>query len=579
MSEKFSLGSYTGTVDRALSGAAQNDYAGRIWAKDVTLWKGDPSHRKIIENALGWLTVAADMKKIVPELRAFADSVRQKRFTAAFLLGMGGSSLCPGVCAEIFGTRPGYLQLVVLDTTDPAAILSAENSADLVHTLFIVSSKSGGTIESASLHKYFYEKLRSLKGENAGDNFVAITDPGTSLEKLAHDQRFLRIFLNPKDIGGRYSALSYFGLVPMALIGMDIATILDRALGMAELCRETKNPAANPGVLLGTVLGGLAAEGRDKVTFAISPEISAFGYWIEQLIAESTGKEGTGILPVEAEVLGSPARYGTDRVFVSMNLAPTADSFTETELRALETDGHPVLRYKLQDRLEIGGEFFRWEFATAVAGAVLKIDPFDQPNVQESKDNTARLIQQYIDTGRLPEDAPQLPEGPLSLYCESALAGTVLAGSTAQSSIWDVLSIFFKLARAHDYVAIMAYLQRSATSTASLNLIRGLLGDNLKAATTVGFGPRFLHSTGQLHKGGPNKGVFLQITCEDRQDLPIPGERYSLGTLKQAQALGDLQSLIAHGRRVLRIHIKGEVGAGLERLSRIISDIFTTQEV
>ena len=573
MSEKLSLGGYSETVDRTLSNAARNNYAGRIWARDASLWKEDPGHQKIIANSLGWLTVAADMKKNVPELQSFADSVRHKGFTAAFLLGMGGSSLCPDICSEIFGTRKGYLQLVVLDTTDPAAILAAENATDLARTLFIVSSKSGGTIESASLHKYFYEKLRRLKGNNAGDNFVAITDPGTSLEKLAHDQGFLHVFLNPRDIGGRYSALSFFGLVPMALIGMDIETILNRALHMAELCRETRNSAANPGTLLGAVLGALVLERRDKVTFAISPELSAFGYWLEQLIAESTGKEGTGILPVEGEVLGSPVRYGSDRVFAGMNLAETADSLSESGLGALETAGHPALRYRLQNRLDIGGEFFRWEFATAVAGAVLKIDPFDQPNVQESKDNTARLIQQYISTGRLPEDPPQLSEDPLSLYCKP------IRSSTGQDNIPEALSAFLKLVRPHDYVAIMAYVQRSAGATASLNLIRGLLRDNLKMATTVGFGPRFLHSTGQLHKGGPNNGVFLQITCEDKQDLPIPGEQYSFATLKRAQALGDLQSLIAHGRRVLRVHIRGEVGEGLERLSRIISGIFATQAV
>jgi glucose-6-phosphate isomerase len=567
MQEQFLLASYQGMVDRALAEAAAKSYAARIWSRNSSLWKQDPQHKKIIENALGWLTVAEDMKPKVSEIGAFVETMREKEYTTACLLGMGGSSLCPEVCATTFGTKPGYLRLIVLDTTDPASILSAEESTDLPHTLFLVSSKSGGTIESASLHKYFYEKLREVKGDKAGENFSAITDPGTSLERLAHEQGFLRVFLNPKDIGGRYSALSYFGLVPMALIGLDLNQILERALLVAQACRN-EIPAGNPGLRLGVTLGALARQGRDKVTFHLAPEISAFGYWVEQLIAESTGKEGVGILPVEGEALEDLSLYCSDRVFVHVGIEGKEERAAEARLLALEKAGHPVLRWVIRDKLDIGGEFFLWEFATAAAGAVLGINAFDQPNVQESKDNTQRLIREYQATGRLSEGEPIAREAALSLYCDFELNPRTSNVGTAASPgrLREELSAFLNLAVPGDYCALMAYIKREPATTSLLDCIRRRIREKLRATTTLGYGPRFLHSTGQLHKGGANNGIFIQITADNARDVPIPGESYSFGTLKEAQASGDLQSLVQHGRRAVRLHISGDLHAGLNQI-------------
>ncbi len=576
MNERYSLGRYWSLVDRAVEEAGEKSYVRRIWAKDATLWKDQPEHQRIIRNALGWLTVAADMGGHAAELQAFADSVRKAGFSSACLLGMGGSSLCPEVCAITFGTKPGFLNLIVLDTTDPATISSAENRIDLMRTLFIVSSKSGGTIESASLHKYFYDKVARTNPDQAGKHFIAITDPGTVLEKLALDQGFLRLFLNPTDIGGRYSALSYFGLVPMALLGIDVPELLQRADRMALRCQSSAAASENPGLVLGVTLGALARERRDKVTFVLEPEIAGLGYWLEQLIAESTGKENVGILPVEGEPLGDPPFYGEDRVFVHLGLSGSQNPAADEKIRALENSGHPVLRWKLTDKLDLGAEFFRWEFATAVAGAVLGINAFDQPNVQESKDNTQRLIREYLDRGRLPEEAPALKEGDFSVFCASELANRLgLPKHSAANPFptMKALETFFRMAQPGDYVAFLAYLEMSEQNHAALNELRKPVRDKLKAATTLGFGPRFLHSTGQLHKGGGNNGFFIQITAADQSDLSIPGEAYSFGTLKKAQALGDLQSLQMHGRRALRLHIDGNYSAGLKGLTGIMSDI------
>jgi transaldolase / glucose-6-phosphate isomerase len=574
MKERFALGKYREAVDEAGAAAVRESWVDRIWAKNPSLWKDDPAHGKIIEGSLGWLTIARDMRPRVQEIQSFVESVRGMGFKTACLLGMGGSSLCPEVSAATFGTRTGYLELVVLDTTDPVSIITAENALDLPRTLFVVASKSGGTIESASLQKYFYEKLWEMKGEKAGENFIAITDPGSPLDRLAQDLAFLQIFRNPKDIGGRFSALSYFGLVPMVLIGVDLDAILDRALRTAENCRGA-DPSVNPGLRLGIALGVLARSGRDKVTLVLPPEIHTFGYWVEQLVAESTGKEGVGILPVEGEPLAASAVYQDDRVFVGITPAGKGEPAVDVQLRRLEGDGHPVLRLEIDDALDLGGEFFLWEFATAVAGAVLKINPFDQPNVRESKDNTQRLIRQYLDTGLFEVTKPLAMDGLLSLYCFPEMAAKILlsTGGAGKNGLRAALAAFFKLIRPHDYFALLAYLERSKENSRLLATIRLSLRDKLRAATTLGFGPRFLHSTGQLHKGGPNNGLFLQITAADADDLSIPGDGYSFGTLKKAQATGDLQSLEMHGRRALRLHIDGDIKEGLENLVSILQQL------
>jgi glucose-6-phosphate isomerase len=565
MKPEFSLGKYRPDFEQALGEAASKSYVKRIWARDPALWKDEDAHQKIIRKSLGWLTVAEEMKENLREIQRFSDSVRGEGFTTVCLLGMGGSSLCPEVAASTFGTREGFLKLVVLDTTVPASLLAAEKGLDLARTLFLVSSKSGGTIESASLQKYFFEKVRASKGSNAGASFAAITDPGTPLEKLGHDQGFRRVFLNQPDIGGRYSALSYFGLVPMALIGVDVASLLDRATNMAAECRQ-EDPQSNPGLQVGVALGMLALHGVDKATFVLGPEFEAFGYWVEQLIAESTGKDGNGVVPIEGEVLGVPAVYQQDRVFIHLDLAGKPEPFVHAQLHALEQAGHPVLRWELRDKLDLGCEFFLWEFATAAAGAVMRINPFDQPNVKESKDNTQRLIEHFYATGKIDERAPVTQEKLLSLWCDPI--ETLSPGG--QAGLLSSLRDFLRLARPRDYIALLAYVERSPATSAAMRVIRGVLRDNLRRATTLGYGPRFLHSTGQLHKGGANNGIFIQLTAADPRDVAVPGERYTFDTLKRAQSSGDFEALVKHGRRAVRLHIDGDVAEGLDRLGSIL---------
>jgi glucose-6-phosphate isomerase len=567
MKDEYVLGSAQPIVQQAMAVASSRSYAARLWAKDASLWKQEPEHRRIISNALGWLTVPDAMQKRIFEIEQFAREARSDGLGSVFLLGMGGSSLCPEVCARTFGTREGYLGLTVLDTTDPDAILAAERGTDLARTLFLVSSKSGGTIESASLEKYFHARLTA-----PGRNFAAITDPGTSLERLAGERGYRRVFSNPADIGGRYSALSYFGLVPMALVGIDIGSLLARAADMARRCGPAAVAGANPGVVLGATIGALARAGRDKLTFVLAPEIGALGYWLEQLIAESTGKEGMGIVPVEGEPLGDTAVYGNDRVFVAVSVAGSKNPPPAAQLTALAAAGHPVLAWEISDTLDLGAEFFRWEFATALAGAILGINPFDQPNVQESKDNTGRLIRAYRETGRLDEGEPLWSGDGIAAYAPRALAERLAIGSLER-----LVGSYLRLARADDYFGMLAYLDRSGTTTAALDAMRRAVRDRLRIATTVGFGPRFLHSTGQLHKGGADNGLFLQLTADPREDLAIPGEPYTFGTLRRAQALGDFQSLEAHGRRALRLHLGRDVRAGLTALAEIVGETLSKE--
>ncbi len=564
MKPQLSLGRYQDAFESELRRASEESFVGRIWARDPGVWKNDPAHTAIIGRSLGWLNVVRDMKGRTGEILRFTEDVRTRGFRTACLLGMGGSSLCPEVCALTFGAKPGFLRLIVLDTTDPATILDAEKRMNLAETLFVVSSKSGGTIESSSLEKYFYAKLREVKGNAAGENFVAITDPGTSLERLAHEQGYRKAFLNPADIGGRYSALSFFGLVPMALLGMDVDAVLDRASAVADQCRAT-DAEENPGLRLGVALGTLARAGRDKATFVFAPEIAAFGYWVEQLVAESTGKEGVGIVPVEGEPAAAVPVYQGDRVFVHVDVAGKNDPAVHSLLRALEEAGHPVLRWQLVDTMGIAGEFFLWEFATAVAGAVMRIDPFDQPNVQESKDNTRRIIQRYEQGGKVDDGRPLLTEGPLSLFGPPELA--------RENSLPAALAKFLEGAGPSDYVALLAYVQRSAATETALQVIRAGLLNRTQRATTLGFGPRFLHSTGQLHKGGANTGLFIQITAADPEDAAIPGERYSFGILKKAQSSGDLEALRKHGCRAIRVHIDGGLEEGLRLLDRTFGEV------
>ena len=524
-----SLGAHLPDVEAAVTRLQEQDVVNRIWGKDHTVWKPDPVE---ITDRLGWLKVTDTMHDQVGALQTLAQEVRDTGYRHVVLLGMGGSSLGPEVLRQTFGNVPGYPELIVLDTTVPAWVQAVTEAIDPAHTLFLVSSKSGGTVETLSGYKYFRDLVEQTVGaEEAGAHFVAITDPGTRLEQMAQEHGFRRVFLNPPDIGGRYSVLSYFGLVPAALAGIDISALIERADSMREECSSAVDAHDNPGAWLGAVLGTLAQKGRDKATLVTSPAIGSFGLWAEQLIAESTGKEDTGIVPVAGEPITDLSSYGDDRLFIHFRLEGDDNASTDAALEKIQAAGQPVVRLDLKDLYDLGAEFFRWEFATPVAGALLGIHPFDQPNVQAAKDKTTAVLQSYQSTGRLPDD-------------------------DASDSLNDLL----KKARPGDYLAIMAYLRPTPKVDRALASLRIRVTERFGIATTMGYGPRFLHSTGQLHKGGPNTGLFLQITAEQPQDTPIPGEPYGFATLVQAQALGDIQALKSQGRRVARVRI----GTGIE---------------
>jgi transaldolase/glucose-6-phosphate isomerase len=536
----YSLGPLQPAIDDSLGRLDKEEVPRRLWAKDATLWSRDPAKLAEIPERMGWLNVAEKMVEQAPRLMKVAEEGRA--YTDVVLLGMGGSSLCPDVLRHTFGHRRGYPVLYVLDTTDPAMIAGLERRLKPGTTLFIVASKSGDTTETLSHFAYFWSRVQELKVADSGHGFAAITDPGSPLDKLATDHGFRWIFRNPPDIGGRYSALSYFGLVPGALMGASVEGLLDRATEMAHSCDASVPAAANPGVWLGAVMGELARMGRDKLTLIVAPQVATFGYWVEQLIAESTGKQGTGIVPVEGETLGRPEAYAADRLFVRVRMHGDPD---DPAVNALERAGHPVVTITLRDKLDLGGEFLRWEIATAVAGSILGIDPFDQPNVQESKDNTRKVLAQYEAKGRLP-------------VAEQVRAGDSEAG---------LRELLGHLEAGRSYLALMAYTARTAASEVAFNSIRSLIRDGCRVATTAGYGPRFLHSTGQLMKGGPPTGVFLQIVDQDARDVPIPGQPYTFSVLKHAQSLGDLQSLKSRGYPVLRVDLGRSPAAGWRSLA------------
>jgi transaldolase/glucose-6-phosphate isomerase len=556
----FDLGLYQFAVADQIARLEEADFATRLWRKDPSLWKDNAKDQAVIRNALGWLHVAQQMEDNLPELATFAAEIKAAGFLHVVHMGMGGSSLAPLVFERTFEPGDDGLPLTVLDTTDPATILRIEREAPVADTLFIIASKSGTTAEPLAFGDYFYDKVRAKKDDRAGENFVAITDPGSPLVDLAQKRAFRRTFLNFPDIGGRYSALSYFGLVPATLLGVDVTELLTQALRMVHACASCVKLGHNPGVALGAALGELGRQGRNNVTFLVPEAISTLGTWLEQLLAESTGKEGTGLLPVALEPAGDPAVYGDDRFFAYVRLKGAEDPALANRVAALRRAGHPVVTIQIDDRLDLGQEFFRWEIATATAGAILGINAFNQPNVQESKDNTNRLLGVVRDGGQLPEEKPALVKGTLSVYAEDA-APTVV----------ETLDRFLAQATPGDYVALMAYLSETPAIDQALQVIRLKLRDRLKLATTLGYGPRFLHSTGQFHKGGPNTGLFLQLTADDTEDAAVPGEPYSFGVLKRAQALGDLEALRKHGRRVVRIHLGADIAAGLRVLAEAIS--------
>ncbi len=565
--QRARLGRYRAGAGQALVRLKQQDFVRRLWERDASLWSSDPAVQGKIRNRLGWLFAPENFQRERSRIQEFVQGVQQAGFTHAILLGMGGSSMCPEVCRTTFGVAPGFLDLRVLDTTDPPTIQACEQAVALARTLFIVSSKSGTTTETISLYKYFYERVRAVKGEAAGENFVAITDAGTPLAQQAAERGFRDSFLNPADIGGRFSALSFFGLVPAALIGMDVSAFLSRAQEMARACGAAKPIEENPAVVLGTILGALYAQGRDKLTFVLDSALASFGYWVEQLIAENLGKLGKGIVPVEGELLGSPRVYAPDRVFVSLFLSRRR---VPARLNQLERAGHPLIQITLRDKLDLAAEFFRWEVASAVAGALMQINPFDEPNVQESKDNTDRLLREYRSSGRLPEPPVLLAERHLRASAPVGLEPKLRA-SSGRDGLAALLRKFLSLAKAGDYIGLMAYMEANPRTRRSLQALRLALRDRLHRAVTLGYGPRFLHSTGQLHKGGPNNGLYFQLVATENVDLPVPGEPYTFSILKQAQALGDFAALGAKQRRILRLHLGDDITAGFKQLAAALT--------
>lgn len=558
-SQSFCLGPFDKDVNHRVAALEEERFASRLWRKDATLWKGDSENRKAVKNSLGWLHVAEKLEDVLGDLSDFTSDVRDAGFKHVVHMGMGGSSLAPLVIQQSFGTLEGGLPLTVLDTTDPATILKVEKEIPLSDTLFIVASKSGSTAEPNAFADFFYEKLKALKGSYAGDNFVAITDPGSKLEGIAKERRFRHTFLNFADIGGRYSALSYFGLIPAVLLGVNVAELLTRALRMTHACDSCVPAEKNPGLVLGAAMGELALKGRDKMTFVVSKRISALGLWLEQLIAESTGKEGKGILPVNEEPVLDPEAYGKDRFFAYVRVKGDGEAETEGRVRKLIDAGQPVLLIEMDDVYDLGQEFFRWEIATAVAGAIIRINSFDQPNVQESKDNTNQLLDEVGKTGKLPEEKPAIEDGELKVY-----------GKVSGKTLPEVLRSFFDQSEPGDYVPFMAYIPPGDGMAERMSSIRANLQKKLRLATTFGYGPRFLHSTGQYHKGGPNTGLFIQLTAEDKVDATLPGRPYTFSVFKRAQALGDLESLRRHGRRVIRIDLGSDIASGLDKLGQSI---------
>jgi len=549
------------TVRARLTALDADHFPARLWRRDPSLWTSDPKAQAIVRDGLGWLHVAEKLEENLDDLAAFATEVRAAGFRHVLHMGMGGSSLAPLVVARTFPRTADGLAISVLDTTDPATIVAMERDLSLEETLFIVASKSGTTAEPLAFGDYFFAKLEALRGSRAGEHFVAITDPGTPLAALGRQRKFRRVFLNFTDVGGRYSALTYVGIVPAALAGVDVAAVLDRAQHMGQACAGCVGTPENPGVTLGAAIGEMARQGRDKVTLIVSPSIASLGMWLEHLLAESTGKNGTGVLPIQGESLGDPDVYGADRLFAYLRLGTVPpDDPIEVGVNALVRAGHPVVTIQIDDLLDLGQEFFRWEIATATAGAVLRINAFDQPNVQESKDNTNRLLEAVQTHGRLPEETPALTEGSLSVYAHHA-----------EKTVAGTLARFLAQRRDGDYIAIMAYVSENPEHDRALNAIRLRLRSATRLATTVGYGPRLLHSTGQYHKGGPNTGLFLQLTADNGVDAPIPGVPYTFGIFKRAQALGDLEALRKRERRVMRIHVGADVPRGLADLDRAVA--------
>lgn len=553
----------------------------RLWQGDKSLWTSDDE-----DKWLGWLRVVEEQRKNLPQLlEAQKDAAQpvspvragvaragvETGFTHALLLGMGGSSLCPEVLKLTFGKQSGHPELHVLDSTDPAQIKSIENQVDLARTLFIVASKSGSTLEPNIFKQYFFARTQEVVGkEKAGERFIAITDPGSKMQQVAERDRFRKIFFGVPSIGGRYSALSNFGMVPAAMMGLDLRKFLDRTEEMIQACGPEVPVEQNPGAVLGAILGTLGNLGRNKVTIITSPGIYDLGAWLEQLLAESTGKIGKGLIPVDREHLTTPDKYGDDRIFIYLHLLSDSDSAQQKQIDALRQAGQPVVEIELADIYDLGQEFFRWEIATAVAGSILGINAFNQPDVEASKIVTRELTAEYEKTGQLPSETPFHEESGIKLFTDERNVANLknLAGN--DQTLKGFLRAHINQLSAGDYFALLAYIEMSQPHEDRLQTMRHAIRDRKRVATCLGFGPRFLHSTGQAYKGGPNSGVFLQITCDDAVQLPVPEQKYTFSVVKAAQARGDFQVLAERKRRALRVHLPADVEAGLKRLEEMI---------
>ena len=566
MSIRFALPEeLRGAVDLAAADWQANSKVDRFWQKDPSLWTGDGE-----EKWLGWIDIVERQQKELPNLAELGADVETGGFKTVLLVGMGGSSLCPEVLAETFGRQTGFPALHIVDSTDPAQVKAAREKVKLKETLVIVSSKSGSTLEPNILKQYFFEEMKYAVGaDEVGSHFVAITDPGSKMEQVAKADGFRYIFYGDPQIGGRYSALSNFGMVAATVAGLDAGKLLAeaaKAVASAKLA-----PGENPAVELGLILGTAANAGRDKITIFTSPEIYDLGAWLEQLIAESTGKLGKGITPVDREAIAAPEVYGRDRIFAYIRLAGTADKSQDAKVAALEAAGHPVVHIEIADLYEIFGQFFSWEVATAVAGSVMGINPFNQPDVESAKIETRALTTAYEKTGQLPEREPVLVDKGIKLYATEAYAATLKAAAPA-ATLAGYLRAHLNQIHAGDYFAALAFLPMFPQHEAMIQGFRHKVRDAKRVATCLGFGPRFLHSTGQDYKGGPNTGVFLQITADSAVDVDIPGQKYSFGIVIEAQAAGDLAVLESRGRRAVRVHLGADVAAGLQTLAAAVDE-------
>ncbi len=537
----------------------------RLWDRDASLWTGEDESKW-----LGWLDIVEEQIAQQDTLQKFAKEVHARGFEHILLLGMGGSSLCPEVLRMTFGRIPQFPTLHVLDSTDPAQVKAFEHQIDIAKTLFIVSSKSGSTLEPNIFKQYFFERTKQVVGaDKVGSHFVAVTDPGSKMQEVAEHDHFLHVFFGRPSIGGRYSALSNFGMAPGAAMGLDTKKFLDRAAEMVRACGAGVSVESNTGAVLGIILGSAANAGRDKVTIIASPGISDLGAWLEQLLAESTGKSGKGIIPVDREELASPEVYGNDRVFAYVRLENGGDADQDAKVAAIEKAGHPVIRITMPDIYDLGAEFFRWEIATAVAGSIIGINAFNQPDVEASKIATRNLTTEYEKTGSLPAEKAILEDSGVKLFTDEKNAAE-LAKSASEKSLVGYIKAHLNRIHSGDYFAVLGYIQMNSDHEQSLQAVRHAVRDTKHVATCLGFGPRFLHSTGQAYKGGPNSGVFLQITCDDSVELPVPGQKFTFGIVKAAQARGDFQVLAERGRRALRVHLGKDLKSGLATLQSAI---------